>query len=155
MTITYRQVTEADRPLMTEIAGEVVAYYSAMDSGEEQSLSPEKLEEFVSLAMGEDPLCDCLLAEQDGQVQGYMAYFFAPFDRDRAFFIAGLFVRESGRGSGLGHLFMEKAKELAAGRKATRLVWHVWSVNEPAIRFYEGLGARFIADELLMTLVLD
>jgi ribosomal protein S18 acetylase RimI-like enzyme len=46
---------------------------------------------------------------------------------------------------------MDAAANLLRKRGGLRLLWTVWDQNHPAIAFYERLGARFFAEERLMT----
>ena len=46
------------------------------------------------------------------------------------------------RGSGIGRKLMEQAALLAQTLGSTMIEWSVLNWNEPAIKFYEHLGAK-------------
>ncbi len=48
----------------------------------------------------------------------------------------------SHRGSGIGKKLMEQAALLAQTLGSTMIEWSVLNWNEPAIKFYEHLGAK-------------
>ncbi|MCA1947923.1 MAG: GNAT family N-acetyltransferase, partial [Armatimonadetes bacterium] len=50
------------------------------------------------------------------------------------------------RGTGLGKALLSEVVRIARARGAGRVEWSVLDWNEPAIRFYEALGARLVPD---------
>ncbi|RED52096.1 GNAT family N-acetyltransferase [Aestuariispira insulae] len=152
MTNTFRMIEMGDRAQMRDMAGEVYAYFRGIAGNGDIAATERERDDFADLSLGDDPLCNCLLALNGDRIVGYMAYYYGTFDTDRAFYIAGLFVREKARGQGLGRQFMDLAYGLAEKRRAQRIVWQVWVENDPALRFYEGLGAEYIPEEKLMTI---
>ncbi len=48
------------------------------------------------------------------------------------------------RGHGLGLALMKRLAQIAVERGCGRFEWSVLDWNEPAIGFYEGLGARLM-----------
>ena len=55
-----------------------------------------------------------------------------------------LLVEEAYRGRGIGHLLMEKAKEIARANGNRALVLETQTCNDPAIRFYRSCGLSVI-----------
>jgi ribosomal protein S18 acetylase RimI-like enzyme len=55
-----------------------------------------------------------------------------------------LLVEEGYRGRGIGHLLMEKAKEIARTNGSRALVLETQTCNDPAIRFYRSCGLTVI-----------
>ncbi len=55
-----------------------------------------------------------------------------------------LLVEEGFRGRGIGHLLMEKAKEIARINGNRALVLETQTCNYPAIRFYRSCGLKVI-----------
>jgi len=55
-----------------------------------------------------------------------------------------LLVEEGYRGMGIGHLLMEKAKEIAKSNGNRALVLETQTCNDPAIRFYRSCGLSVI-----------
>jgi GNAT superfamily N-acetyltransferase len=99
------------------------------------------------------PLAHVLVAEQDGAVVGYLMYHFGywPADAAPSLHVVDLFVRPAARKHGAGRALMGEALSVLRKRGGHRLLWTVWDQNHPAIGFYERLGARFFAEERLMT----
>ena len=151
----FRHITPADRPAMAEIIPEVDRYFNGLTGEETCTLNQQELEKVLDLSLGEDPVVACLLAEADNKILGYMAYYFGCWEMDRAFYIAGLFIRPGQRGQGLGQTFMEQARELAKTRNASEIVWDVWEKNPRAISFYENLGATRTEEMIQMSLSVE
>jgi len=61
-------------------------------------------------------------------------------------YLEDLFVRPQFRGRGLGRALLLAVAKLAVERGCGRMEWAVLDWNEPAIRFYESLGARPLDD---------
>lgn len=84
----------------------------------------------------------CLLAEHKDSVIGIALYYetFSTW-RGLMYYLEDLVVMESYRRQGIGQLlidgFIEKAKEA----NASMVKWQVLDWNEPAIKFYEQMGA--------------
>jgi GNAT superfamily N-acetyltransferase len=57
-------------------------------------------------------------------------------------YLEDLFVDEEQRGKGFGKALLVYLAQLAVERNCGRLEWAVLNWNEPAIRFYQSLGAR-------------
>jgi GNAT superfamily N-acetyltransferase len=102
---------------------------------------------------GAQPLAFVLVAESGGAAVGYLMYHFGywPADAAPTLTVVDLFVRPEARQRGAGRSLMEAAVNVLRKRGGQRLLWTVWDQNHPAIAFYERLGARFFAEERLMT----
>ena len=57
-----------------------------------------------------------------------------------------LFVRPEHRGAGIGRALLTRLAGLARERGCGRFEWAVLDWNEPAIRFYQALGAEVLPD---------
>ena len=57
-------------------------------------------------------------------------------------YLEDLFVDEEYRGKGFGKALLVYLAQLAVERNCGRLEWAVLNWNEPAIKFYQSLGAR-------------
>ena len=108
---------------------------------------------FVRDVFSAQPLAHVLLAEQGGAAVGYLMFHFGywPADAAPTLHIVDLFVRPAARKHGAGRALMEGAGALLRKRGGQRLIWTVWDQNHPAMAFYQRLGARFFAEERLMT----
>ena len=61
-------------------------------------------------------------------------------------YLEDLFVRPDYRGHGLVKLLLSTLAAITSERRCGRLDWSVLKWNEPAIRFYESIGARRLDD---------
>ena len=97
---------------------------------------------------GAEPLFEVLLACEGAKVAGFAFYFYAysTWKGRPTLYLEDLFVRPAFRRRGLGLMFMRRLAEEAAKRKCARFQWQVLDWNEPAIRFYESLGANILRE---------
>jgi GNAT superfamily N-acetyltransferase len=92
---------------------------------------------------GHDPKFRCLIAEWNNQPAGF-AFFFHNYSTWRGrpgLYLEDLFVAPEMRGKGIGKALLEKLAQIAVAENCYGLVWQVLEWNEPAIKFYESLGA--------------
>ena len=86
---------------------------------------------------------ECLLAEVDREVVG-MALFFHNYSTWKGrpgIYLEDLFVLPEYRSQGIGLGLMRHLARIAVERKCARFEWACLNWNEPAISFYESLGA--------------
>jgi GNAT superfamily N-acetyltransferase len=97
---------------------------------------------------GEHPAAEVLIAEVGGIAAGFALFFhnYSTFLGRRGLYLEDLFVFPAHRGKGIGRALMARLARLAVERKCGRFEWWVLDWNEPAIRFYESLGARAMSD---------
>ena len=97
---------------------------------------------------GPVPRFHVLLAAVGEKVAGFAFYFFA-YSTWRArptLYLEDLFVRPSYRGRGFGVALMRRLAREALNTGCARFQWQVLDWNEPAIRFYESLGAKILRE---------
>jgi GNAT superfamily N-acetyltransferase len=97
---------------------------------------------------GQNPRFHVLLACEGGKVAGFAFYFFAysTWRAQPTLYLEDLFVRPAYRRLGLGLTLMRRLAEEAVKTGCGRFQWQVLDWNEPAIRFYETLGARVLRE---------
>lgn len=66
---------------------------------------------------------------------------YSTFLGQRGLYLEDLYVKPEARGRGLGRAMLIYLARLAKERKCGRLEWAVLDWNEPAIKFYQSLGA--------------
>ena len=96
----------------------------------------------------EPRIAEAVIASIDGRPVGYALWFytFSTFLGKRGIYLEDLFVVPDARGSGIGHELMRHLARVAVERGCARIEWAVLNWNQPAIKFYEGLGAAPIED---------
>ena len=101
-----------------------------------------------SSLFGERPAAEVLIAEVGDDAAGFALFFhnYSTFLGRRGLYLEDLFVFPAHRGKGIGRALMARLARLATERKCGRFEWWVLDWNEPAIRFYESLGARAMDD---------
>ena len=92
----------------------------------------------------DSPLVRALVAETDGTLVGYALVFttYSSFRTAPMMWLEDLFVRPSQRGHGTGRALLAAVAREAHRLGCFRLSWAVLEWNEPAIGFYERLGAE-------------
>jgi GNAT superfamily N-acetyltransferase len=89
---------------------------------------------------GPEPVARVTIAEVDGSVAGFALWFptFSTFLGCDGIWLEDLFVRPPHRRAGIGLALLQDLRARTPGR----VEWAVLDWNEPAISFYEGLGAE-------------
>lgn len=92
----------------------------------------------------EERPAEALVAEADGDAIGYAIFFttFSSFECRPGLWVEDLFVRPSHRRRGIGRALLSHIAGLARERDCARAEWSALDWNEPALRFYEEIGAR-------------
>ena len=91
------------------------------------------------------PAAACILAfTATGAPAGFALYFFnySTFLAKPGLYLEDLFVRPEFRGQGLGKALLLHLAQLANQLGCGRMEWSVLDWNQPAIDFYEALGAE-------------
>jgi GNAT superfamily N-acetyltransferase len=95
---------------------------------------------------GPRPRIHAVLAEVSGEPVG-LALFYYTFNTFKArpnIFLEDLFVEPGHRGSGIGFGLMRHLAQRAVEENCGRIEWRVLNWNQPAIDFYQRLGARTV-----------
>jgi GNAT superfamily N-acetyltransferase len=88
-----------------------------------------------------------LIAEWDGQPAGYALFFdvYSTWEGRPALFLEDLFVRQSFRSKGIGKALFASIASIARRENCYAVRWEVLDWNQPAIEFYQRLGAIFLS----------
>jgi GNAT superfamily N-acetyltransferase len=91
---------------------------------------------------------EALVVEAGGEAVGYAIFFttFSTFECKPGIWLEDVYVRPSHRRGGIGRAVMEHLAALAVARGCVRLEWCALDWNEPALRFYDELGATRLRD---------
>ncbi len=97
---------------------------------------------------GNRPYAEAILAEWDGQPVGFALFFYnySTFLTKPGIYLEDLFVLPSHRRKGIGTALLTHLAERAIAEGCGRLEWSVLDWNEPAIAFYQRMGAIVLPD---------
>lgn len=97
---------------------------------------------------GHRPVAECVIAESAATPAGFAIFFhnFSTFLGKPGLYLEDLYVSPAMRGRGVGRRLLAHLAKLALSRGCGRFEWAVLDWNEPAIRFYQGLGAQILED---------
>ncbi len=138
MTLSIRPASRTDLPLIAKFIRDLAEYEKlAHEVRFDEAVLGERL-------FGARPYAEVLIGETDGGPQGFALFFhnFSTFEGRPGIYLEDLFVRPEARGSGLGKALLKRLAALAVERDCARLEWSVLDWNEPAITFYQSLGAK-------------
>lgn len=111
------------------------------------------------LKMMEDPEQDVLVAEENGQLLGFVMVEYIKREETNSIYavheahIVEIGVDETSQGKGIGTALIQAVKDAAKVRGCRSVQLDVWEFNKGALRFYEKLG--FVTSRRKMEQVLD
>lgn len=85
-----------------------------------------------------------VICESGDEPVGFALYFlsFSTWLGRNGLYLEDLYVPPEHRGKGFGTALLKHLARIAVARNCGRFEWNVLDWNEPAIRFYEALGAK-------------
>ena len=133
MKFTIREATENDFPGILDLIKELAAFEKA----------PEKVTNTVEQMHTEKGLFRCFVATREsGEIVGIALWFIAYYTWvGKSLYLDDLYVREAYRKHKIGTALLARVFEAAKAESCKRVRWQVLRWNEPAISFYEKLGA--------------
>ncbi|MGF1512339.1 MAG: GNAT family N-acetyltransferase [Elainellaceae cyanobacterium] len=136
--LTLRPAQPADVSLILQFIQELADY----EKLRHEAVATEAL---LNLHLfGPEPSAEVVLAEWDQRAAGLALYFrtFSTFLSLPGIYLEDLYVRPNFRGRGVGRSLLEYLAQQVVTRGYGRLEWSVLNWNNPAIGFYESLGAE-------------
>jgi GNAT superfamily N-acetyltransferase len=134
-----RPATPADLPLILGFIRGLATYEKLLH---EVEATEEKL---GATLFGPRPAAECLLAfAGEGTPAGFAIFFtnYSTFLARPGLYLEDLFVSPEFRGQGIGKALLLHLARLAHQRGCGRMEWTVLDWNQPAIEFYESIGAE-------------
>jgi GNAT superfamily N-acetyltransferase len=97
---------------------------------------------------GSQPCVEAIVAASEQQIIGFALFFsnYSTFLTRPGLYLEDLFVLPNYRHQGIGKALITTLAQMAHARGCGRLEWSVLDWNEPAIAFYQSLGADILPD---------
>ena len=145
-SLRLRDATREDVPAILQLIRALAEYEK------EPKAAVATADDLLRDGFGERPLFRVVMAEWDGQAVGFAFYFFnySTWQGRPGLYLEDLFVRPPHRGQGIGKALLVHLAGIALRENCGRFVWQVLDWNEPALQFYESLGARVMKEWLTM-----
>ena len=137
-TLHIRDAHVADSELILHFVRELARYEKA----EHEVVATRA--DIESSIFGEQSSVRALICEADGQPIGFAVYFFnySTWQGRRGLYLEDLYVSPEYRGGGAGKALLKHLARIAVDGGCGRFEWSVLDWNEPAIKFYESIGAK-------------
>jgi len=149
--IFIRNASENDVPTIFALIKELAEFEKLAD----QIKTTE--DELRKTLFGKDRFVEILLAEHEGIIVGQALFFknFSTFLGKPGIYLEDLYVKPEMRGKGIGKALLYKIISIAKERNYGRVEWSVLDWNEPAIDFYQKIGAIPLNDWTIFRLIAD
>jgi GNAT superfamily N-acetyltransferase len=146
--LVLRPAEPSDVPAIAELVRELAAY----ERDPAAAMASE--EDLLRDGFGPSPRYSCLMAEWSSAVAGFALYFhnYSTWQGKWGLYLEDLFVRPAFRGHGIGKALLVELARVAVREGCGRFQWQVLDWNEPALGFYQKLGARRLGEWVTMRL---
>jgi len=136
LDVRIRPTERDDAELLFGLIGELADY-------ERLSEAVKGDAELLATTLFDDGGAEALVAEANEEAVGFAVFFttFSTFECRPGLWIEDLFVRPKQRRGGIGSALLAHIAGLAIERGCARLEWSALDWNEPALRFYDQVGA--------------
>jgi GNAT superfamily N-acetyltransferase len=145
MTVESQRQVRGVRPATPADVAPIIALMRGLAEYEHLTHLFSGTEEMLRDALfGAHPAAECLVAQADGTgVVGYAVFFhnYSTFLGRKGLYLEDLYVHPDQRGQGLGKAMLSTLAGIALERGCARFEWSVLDWNQPAIDFYEAMGA--------------
>jgi len=137
-SLIIKQAIRTDVPVILQFIKEL-AEYEKLDH---EVVATE--EGLTKALFGEKPYAEVIIGYLDSEPVSFGLFFhnFSTFLGKPGIYLEDLFVKPNARGKGVGQKMLCYLAQLAKERDCGRLEWSVLNWNEPAIGFYQSLGAK-------------
>ena len=148
--LNIRPAGEDDAELLFALILELATYEKA----------PEQVvgdAETLRRSLFEQRAAEALILELDGEPVGYAIFYttFSTWETRSGVWLEDVYVRPDQRRGGIGLAVMEHLAALTLERGHVRLEWCALEWNEPALSFYEKIGATRLEEWRMLRLERD
>ncbi|SFG80040.1 GNAT family N-acetyltransferase [Neptunomonas qingdaonensis] len=136
--LAIRNATDDDAGVILQFVRELAAYEKA----EHEVLATESsIRESI---FSEESATKAVICESNGQPVGLAVYFlnYSTWLAKHGLYLEDLYVTPAARGTGAGKALLKHLAQIAVKKNCGRFEWSVLDWNEPAIQFYQSLGAK-------------
>ena len=146
--LVVRPAEPGDVPSIAQLIRELAAYER------EPAAAVATEADLLRDGFGEAPRFSCLMAMWDGAPAGFAFYFhnYSTWQGRWGLYLEDLFVRPEFRARGIGKAVLVELARIAVREGCGRFQWQVLDWNEPALQFYQKLGARRLGEWVTMRL---
>jgi GNAT superfamily N-acetyltransferase len=137
------------RPAEVRDAGVILSFITELAAYEKLSHEVVATEDAIREHLFcERPVVEAIIAEYDDVPAGFALFFhsFSTFLGRTGIYLEDLYVTVDLRGKGIGKALLKRLAEIATERGCGRVEWAVLDWNEPAIQFYQSIGAAPMAE---------
>jgi GNAT superfamily N-acetyltransferase len=136
--LEIRKATIEDSSLILKFVTELAIYEKA-----EHEVEATKSDIQDSL-FGSDSKTKAVICNIDNKPVGFAVYFFnySTWLGKHGLYLEDLYVSAECRGSGAGKAMLKYLAKIALSNNCGRFEWSVLDWNEPAIQFYQSIGAK-------------
>jgi GNAT superfamily N-acetyltransferase len=136
--IEIRDASIEDSALILRFVTELAIYEKAEH---EVIATQDDIEESL---FGPETKTKALICQLNGEAVGFAVYFFnySTWLGKHGLYLEDLYVSPEARGSGAGKALLKHLAKIAISKNCERVEWSVLDWNEPAIQFYQSIGAQ-------------
>ena len=133
-----RKATVGDAALILDFIKELARYERAEDE------VVATIDDIRKNLFSSDTTTRALIGTLDGKAIGFAVYFlnFSTWLGKNGLYLEDLYISPKHRGIGAGKKLLKYLAEMAVKTDCGRFEWGVLTWNEPAIKFYESIGAK-------------
>jgi GNAT superfamily N-acetyltransferase len=146
--LNLQNATADDIPLILEFIRELAEYEQAPEQAVASDASLRRD------GFSGQPKFRVVIARWDGEPAGFALFFYhySTWLGRPTLFLEDLFVRPEFRGRGIGKALLAHLAKEAVAQGCGRFEWQVLDWNQPAIEFYQSLGAKVMKEWLTLRL---
>ncbi|MBR7798646.1 GNAT family N-acetyltransferase [Undibacterium fentianense] len=142
MTIRIRKAAPSDASTIHGFILELAIYEKA------EHEVKASIAEIESSIFSSDSPAKALICEKDGEPIGFAVYFYnySTWQGKKGLYLEDLYVSPKHRGLGAGKFLLRHLAQVAVEEGCGRFEWSVLDWNQPAIDFYDSVGAKAQAE---------
>lgn len=142
LMLSIRKANKEDAPLILDFIRRLAEY----EREPQAAVATEA--DLLRDGFGPQPKYRCIIAEWNGQAAGFAFFFYnySTWQGRPGLYLEDLFVLPELRGHGIGKALLQELAKIAVEEQCYGIRWMVLEWNEPALKFYESLGAEILGE---------